>query len=170
MCLTPADVGKAGCMWGTDDFLNWFQCVFNLRVFVINIQSYGESLVTTGEFVNDHFVQGKKGSPVAEEFNNNKYFDLNDKDRFVPYGIIIILMEEERFDRVFKLYNQTSPIVPCGSKHIEYLLPYLKISPTLWNSLDISVIEKHNSNIISRNKNDSNNELNFWFDHHFALE
>ena len=136
-------------MWGTDDFFTWFQCVFNLRVFVINIQSYGDSLVTSGEFVYDHFVQAKKGSTVVEEFKNDKYFYLNDEDWFVPYGIIIISMEEEHFDRVFKLHTQTSPIVPCGSKHIEYLLPYLKISPTLWNSLDISVIEKHNSNIMS---------------------
>jgi len=43
MSLCPADVGKFGCMWGQDDFLDWFQCVFNIRIFVINFQSFDKN-------------------------------------------------------------------------------------------------------------------------------
>ena len=50
--LTPSNVGKFGCMWGTEDFLHWFQCVFNIRIFVINIQDSYDYKYTTASFVN----------------------------------------------------------------------------------------------------------------------
>ena len=91
--------------------------------------------MTMSNFVYDHFDKGSSVSPVDEEYKHNKYFDLNDKNQFVPYGIIIVFMEDVYFDRIFNNHNQTYPIIPCGSKEINYLLPYLKISPTcgtLW--------------------------------------
>ena len=39
--LTPSQVCKHGNLWGQDDFLQWFQCVFNIRIFIITISSFG---------------------------------------------------------------------------------------------------------------------------------
>ena len=36
--------------------------------------------------------------------------------------------------------------------------------------MDIEGIVKHNTEVILSNKNDTHNELNFWFDHHYALQ
>ena len=99
-----------------------------------------------------------------EECKNDRYFDLSNKQNIIPYGIAIILMEGGHFDRIFKIYSSKSPIIPTGSDEITFLLPLLKISETLWKSLDIEEIERHNSEVIKSNQNDANNELNFWFD------
>ena len=52
------NVGKFGCMWGTEDFLHWFQCVFNIWIFVINIQDSYASKYTTASFVNNCLKKG----------------------------------------------------------------------------------------------------------------
>ena len=166
--LTPSQVGKFGCMWGTDDFLNWFQCLFNIRIFVINIQETGTQKYTTSSFVNELLDKGNQS--YDEEHLNDKFFDLNIKNRLVPYGIIIVLMEGSHFDRVFKLHNRRSPIIPSGSNQIEFLLPLLKISTTLWSSLNRESILEHNSTLIRSQTMDINHELNFWFDHQIASE
>ena len=127
--MTPLQVGKLGCMWGTEDFLNWFQCLFNIRIFVINIQETDSQKYTTSSFVNELIDKGTQS--YKEEHSNDKFFDLSIKNRLVPYGIIIVLMVESHFDRVYKLHNKTSPIIPSGSSEIEFLLPLLKISKTL---------------------------------------
>ena len=79
-------------------------------------------------------------------------------------------MEGGHFDRIFKIYSSKSPIIPAGLDAITFLLPFLKISETLWKSLDIKEIKKHNSEVIKSTQNDANNKLNFWFDHHYAME
>ena len=169
VALTPSQVGKVGCMYGTDDFLHWFQCVFNIRIFVINIQYFDTSFSTTCSFVKDEF-RIQEEEPYEDDYKNDKYFDFNNKDNLIPYGIAIVLIEENHFDRIFKLHNSNSPIIPAGSDDIKYLLPFLRISELLWASLDIDEIEKHNTKVISSNKNDTHNELNFWFDHHYAMQ
>ena len=167
--LTPSQVGKVGCMYGTDDFLHWFQCVFNIRIFVINIQYFEKFCSTTCSFVKDEFRIDEESS-YEEKYKNDKYFDFNNKDNMIPYGIAIVLIEENHFDRIFKLHNSNSPIIPAGSDHIKFLLPLLRISELLWASLDVDEIEKHNTRVISSNKNDTHKELNFWFDHHYAMQ
>ena len=166
--MTPLQVGKLGCMWGTEDFLNWFQCLFNIRIFVINIQETDTQKYTTSSFVNELIDKGTQS--YEEEHSNDKFFDLSIKNRLVPYGIIIVLMVESHFDRVYKLHNRTSPIIPSGSSEIEFLLPLLKISKTLWSSLNLNSIYQHNSNLISNQTMDINHELNFWFDHQIVFE
>ena len=86
--LTPSNVGKFGCMWGTEDFLHWFQCNFNIRIFVINIQDSYAYKYTTASFVNEFLDEGTKS--YEEESSNDKYFDLSVKNRLIPYGIIIV--------------------------------------------------------------------------------
>ena len=166
--LTPSNVGKFGCMWGTDDFLDWFQCVFNIRIFVINIQESKDCKFTTASFVNELLDKGTKS--YEEKVSNDKYFDLNVKNRLIPYGIIIVLMEGSHFDGVFKLHDSTSPIIPAGTDKIQFLLPLLKISKTLWSSLSIDTIKRHNTDLIKSGEMDVNKELNFWFDHHTAMD
>ena len=96
-------------MWGTDDFLNWFQRLYNIRIFVINIQNF-EYKYTYGEFVNNALVyEGtNNGKERDRENQNDKYFDLSDPDRLIPYGIIIVLMENAHFDKLFKLHGESS--------------------------------------------------------------
>ena len=171
MALSPSQIGKFACMYGTEDFLHWFQCVFNIRIFAINIQYFHQAKIssTTCSFINDYaYNSGDK--TYDEECKNDRYFDLSNKQNIIPYGIAIILMEGGHFDRIFKIYSSKSPIIPTGSDEITFLLPLLKISETLWKSLDIEEIERHNSEVIKSNQNDANNELNFWFDHHYATE
>ena len=59
---------------------------------------------------------------------NDRFFNIEQNDRMIPYGIVIMFMEDEHFDRVFKPFDQTSPIIPSGSDKISYLLPALQIS------------------------------------------
>ena len=72
-------------------------------------------------------------------------------------------MEGDHFDRIFKLHESKCSIISAGSDKIKYLLPYLKISETLWVSLDKDQMESHNSKVISFDKNDANNELIYLF-------
>jgi len=169
--LTPSDVGKYGCMWGTDDFLHWFQRLYNIRVFVINIQTFDYNY-TYGDFVNDGLVyEGTNdGKEKVHGNKNDKYFDLTDEDRLIPYGIIIVLMENAHFDTIFKLHGESSLIIPAGSQKVEFLLPYLQITPILWSSLNTDVIKDHNKKILDREKVDTFKDLNVWFDHAFAKE
>ena len=169
--LTPSDVGKYGCMWGTNDFLHWFQRLYNVRVFVINIQNFAYKF-TYGDFVNNALVyEGTSDGKERERENkNDKYFDLSDPDRLIPYGIIIVLMENEHFDKVFKLHGESSLIIPAGSQKISFLLPYLDISPTLWSSLSTDEILDHNGKILDNGRMDTFKDLNVWFDHSFAEE
>lgn len=41
MSLSPEDVENFGCMWGQDNFQTSFSD-FNIRIFVINLQSFGK--------------------------------------------------------------------------------------------------------------------------------
>ena len=95
---------------------------------------------------------------------------MTDEDRLVPYGIIIVLMENAHFDTIFKLHGESSLIIPAGSQKVEFLLPYLQITRTLWSSLNTDVIKDHNKNILDREKVDTFKDLNVWFDHAFAKE
>ena len=108
------------------------QRLYNIRVFVINIQT-SEYKYTYGDFVNDGLVyEGTNdGKEKVHENKNDKYFDLTDEDRLIPYGIIIVLMENVHFDTIFKLHGESSLIIPAGSQKVEFLLPYLQITPTL---------------------------------------
>ena len=55
MSLTPSQVGKYGCMWGQSDFLLWFQCLFNIRLFMINKQTFGNQISITSGFECGYF-------------------------------------------------------------------------------------------------------------------
>ena len=83
---------------------------------------------------------------------------------------MIVLMEGSHFDHVFKLYDSTIPIIPAGNNKIQFLLPFLKISKTLWYSLSTNIIKKHNIDLMKCYKIDINEELNFWFDHHTVMD
>ena len=112
--------------------------------------------------------KGTKNS--KEESSNDKYFDLRIKNRLIPYGIIIVLMEGSHFDCVFKLHDSISPIISARNDKIQFLLPFLKISKTLWSSLSTDIIKKHNTDLMKSGKMDINEELNFWFDHHTVMD
>ena len=153
MALSPSKIGKIACMYGKEDFLHWFQCVFNIQIFAINIQYFPDAnkSSTTRSFINNYTY--KSGDKTYDEIcKNDRYFDFNNKQNIIPYGIAIILMEGGHFDRIFKIYSSKSPIIPAGLDAITFLLPFLKISETLWKSLDIKEIKKHNSEVIKSNQ------------------
>ena len=127
---------------------------------------------TYGEFVNNALVyEGTNdGKERNRENQNDKYFDLSDPDRLIPYGIIIVLMENAHFDKLFKLHGESSLIIPAGSEKISFLLPYLQISSTLWSSLSTDIISDHNGRILDDGRMDTFKDLNVWFDHSFAEE
>ena len=171
--LTPSQVGKYGCMWGQSDFLLWFQCVFNIRLFMINKQTFGNSISITSEFENSYFFGNSEVnvSQVDDENQeNNGIFDFNDKSKLMPFGIMIGFIDGSHFDKLFIPYDQTSPLIPVGSEAVTHVTPYLKISKELWSSLTIDNIKQHNKEVIDRKEIDKNKELNYWYDCHFAFE
>ena len=168
--LSPANVGKFGCMWGQDDFLDWFQCVFNIRIFVINLQSFdmNESFIYD---TSADFAQGFKYRRPEQTENpnvNDDIFDLSDENRIIPRGIMIVLMEDQHFDEIIRPYNQISPLIDAGSEIVLHILPFLKISKKVWSSLDTKTIQSHNEEVIYYKKSDKNGVLNLWFDHNVA--
>ena len=113
--MTPQDLGKYGTMWGTDDFLDWFQKVFNIRIFVLNSQTFNDDRSIHCQFINDHLDKDFE-KYVDTTNSNDKYFDMNNKDRLIPYGIMIVVMIDSHYENVLKPYDQQSPLIPAGSE------------------------------------------------------
>ena len=172
--LTPSQVGKFGCMWGQDDFLNWFQCVFNIRIFVISMNSYEvkkkTKITTSSEFVQSFRFQNSDEFLIQENYENDGIFDFNDEKKLIPYGIMIVLKEDLHYERLIIPYDQKSPLIPLGSESVTHLLPYLKISREVWVSISVDNVEQHNKEVLKRNKLDRNEELNYWYDCHVAYK
>ena len=135
------------------------------------MQNFGFNYTECG-FVNDPLVYDgtDDGKERVHEKKNDKYFDLTDENRMIPYGIIIVFIENSHFDSIFKLHGESSLIIPAGSQKVEFLLPYLQITKKLWLSLNTDVIKRHNEKILDENKIDTFKDLNVWFDHAFADE
>ena len=70
-------------MWGNDDFLHWFQCVFNIQIFVINMISNEVNekakITTSSVFVQSVCFQNSDEFLVEENFENDGIFDFNDQ-------------------------------------------------------------------------------------------
>ena len=130
-------------MWGQSDFLLWFQCVFNIRLFMINKQTYGNSISITSEFESSYFFRNSEvnGSQVDDKNQeNNGIFDFNDKSKLIPFGIMIGFIDGLHFDKLFIPHDQSSPLIPVGSEAVTHITPYLKISKELWSSLTVDNI------------------------------
>ena len=172
--LTPLQVGKYGCMWGQDDFLHWFQCVFNIRIFVINMDSNEVDgkikITTTSNFVLHYQFQNSEEFNVEENYENDGIFDFNDQNKLIPYGIMIVLKEDLHYERLLIPYNQTSPLIPVGSSSVIHILPFMKISKKVWVSISVDNIKQHNKKVLDRKELDRNKELNYWYDYHVASE
>ena len=172
--LTPSQVGKHGNMWGQDDFLHWFQCVFNIRNFIITMSSFeidGKTKITTSSnFVHSFQFQNSKEFQSEENYENDGIFDLYDKKKLIPYGIMIVLMEDQHYERVLIPYDQKSPLIPVGSPSVTHILPYMKISEKVWISISVDNVKQHNNAVLDKNELDCNKELNYWYDYHVAYK
>ena len=166
--LTPSQVGKYGCMWGQSDFLLWFQCVFNIRLFMINKQTFGNQISITSGFECGHFFGNSAEYKTKVNYENDGIFDFEDKSKLIPYGIMIGFIDGAHFDKLFIPYDQQSPLIPVGSDSVLHITPYLKISKELWSSLTVDNVKQHNKEVIDQKKIDRNKELNYWYDCHFA--
>ena len=166
--LTPSQVGKYGCMWGQDDFLRWFQCVFNIRIFLIHIQSFdvlGKTKITTSsDFVNSYVFENSPEFQPEKHCENDGIFDFKDKNKLIPYGIMIVLMEDQHYERVIIPFDQKSPLIPVGSVSVRHILPFLKISEKVWVSMSVDNVKQHNNEVIDTHELDRNKELNYWYD------
>ena len=83
-------------MWGQDDFLWWFQCVFNIRSFFIQMRSFNingkRKITTSSEFVNLYVFQNLPNFKPETNCENDNIFDFEDKKKLIPFGIMIVLM------------------------------------------------------------------------------
>ena len=71
MSLTLSEIGKYGCMWGETDLLHWFQCVFNVQVYMTNKQQLGDKIMITFEFVNLFFFQNLEECKADDGYEND---------------------------------------------------------------------------------------------------
>ena len=93
------------------------------------------------KFQNSNEFQSK------ENYENDGIFDFDDKKKLIPYGIMIVLMEDQHYERVLIPYDQKSPLIPVGSSSVTHILPYMKISEKVWISISI---DKMSNNITKK--------------------
>ena len=118
-------------------------------------------ITTSSNFVHSYQFQNSNKFQAEENFENDGIFDFDDPKKLIPYGIMIVLQEDQHYERLLIPYDQKSPLIPVGSSSVTHILPYMKISEQVWVSISVDNVKQHNKEVIDRNKLDRNKELNY---------
>ena len=81
---------------------------------------------------------------------------------------MIVLMEDQHYERVLIPFDQNTPLIPVGSVSVKHILPYMKVSEKVWVSMSVDNVKQHNKEVIDTHELDRNKELNYWYDYQIA--